>query len=282
MIGFDEELGESLSENLGGGLAGIFCEARKSLSGKRIALLGSSAAATSELARVIAEADGFTRFLSPRQVDPSSEILKPFELMLVDIEAAAETAWLDPEKLAGIQERCIAIGPYSKVLHLVGAPAAAFREYWPCSSSPEEVLLRCILGLRAGPAGTRRNLPTGSTVVLADDDASVTAIVRRALERNGLSCEIAATGNDALALITKAKPCAAVLDVHMPTIDGFEVLSRMKSIAELAQTRVILLTGCEDESDVIRGFSLGADDYVCKPFNPMELTIRLMRVIGRI
>jgi DNA-binding response OmpR family regulator len=68
----------------------------------------------------------------------------------------------------------------------------------------------------------------------------------------------------------------------MPTIDGFEVLSRMKSVADLAQTRVILLTGSEQEADVIRGFSLGADDYVCKPFNPMELTIRLMRVIGRI
>jgi DNA-binding response OmpR family regulator len=68
----------------------------------------------------------------------------------------------------------------------------------------------------------------------------------------------------------------------MPTIDGFEVLARTRSAPELAHTRIILLTGSEQESDVIRGFTLGADDYICKPFNPMELTIRLMRVLGRL
>jgi CheY-like chemotaxis protein len=239
-------------------------------------------AAAAELTNILTSADAFTRCLSPVQIDPSSDVLKPFELILVSVESVEGTAWLQPEKLALVHERCIAIGAFSELFQLASQRSLAFRDYGNSSGPPEELLLRCLLGLRAASQAGRQTIPTGSTVVLADDDSSVTSIVRRALERNGMTCEVAATGRDALALIEKVKPCAAVLDVHMPTIDGFEVLSRMKSVADLAQTRVILLTGSEQEADVIRGFSLGADDYVCKPFNPMELTIRLMRVIGRI
>jgi CheY-like chemotaxis protein len=251
------------------------------MTGKRVALVGFPPPQAAELTQIIMDAEGFTRPLSPLQVDPASDILKPFELILLDVESSAGTSWLDPEKSAQVQDRCIAVGDVSALLPL--ASSLSFREYCPRSSSTEELLLRCTLALRPQTHSTQRSaVPIGSTVVLADDDASVTSIVRRALERNGMTCELAATGKDALALITKLKPCAAVLDVHMPTIDGFEVLSRTRAIAELAQTRIILLTGSEQESDVIRGFTLGADDYICKPFNPMELTIRLMRVLGRL
>lgn len=235
-----------------------------------------------EFTRVITEADGFTRFLSPRNVEPSSVVFKPFELILLDIQSAIGTGWMEPESLAPVRERCIAIGLFPQLLRLVCEPTPEFREYWPSSAPPEEVLLRCVLALRPRADSASRCLPGGSTVVLADDDTSVTAIVRRALEHNGMNCEVASTGRDALALITRVKPCAAIVDIHMPTMNGFELLSHIKSDAELSQTRVILLTGCDQEADVIRGFSMGADDYVCKPFNPMELTIRLMRVIGRL
>ena len=259
----------------------IFSCASLALSGKRIALVGFSAAMSQELTRVISSADGFTRLLSPLKVGPCSEVLKPFELVLVDIAGAAGSEWLEPEQLAIIQERCIAVGDFPALLQLASQASLGFREYWTYSEPAEELLLRCVLVLRAGPVA-RRRLPAGSTVVLADDDVSVTSIVRRALERNGMTCEVASAGREALALIARIKPCAVVLDVEMPTMDGFEILTHMKSIAELAHTRVILLTASEQEADVIRGFSLGADDYVYKPFNPMELTIRLMRVIGRI
>jgi CheY-like chemotaxis protein len=257
--------------------------ARNTLSGKRIALVGFAPAAVMELTRVIGDAEAFSRPLSPLQVDPSSDVLKPFELILVDVESAAGTAWLEREKLASVIDRSIAVGRHASLFKTASDSLLGFAEYCPLSGPDEEFLLRCILALRARPrSGQSAAVPESSTVVLADDDTSVTSIVRRALERNGLTCQIAANGRDALALITKVKPCAAVLDVHMPAIDGFEVLSRIKSAPEVAQTRVILLTGSEQEADIIRGFTLGAADYVCKPFNPMELTIRLMRVIGRL
>jgi CheY-like chemotaxis protein len=256
---------------------------RQVLSGKRIALIGFPPDMALELTRVIDAADGFARCLSPEQAQPASDVLKPFELILVHAESVAGTGWLEPDALAHVGGRTIAVSQFPVLLRLAAQKSPAFGEYWPWPAPPRELLLRCVLALGgAARMGRRSALPEGSTVVLADDDASVTGLVRRALERNGMTCQIAATGGEALALITKLKPCAVVLDVHMPDLDGFEVLSRVKSVRELAQTKVIMLTAQEHESDVIRGFSLGADDYVCKPFNPMELTIRLMRVIGRI
>jgi DNA-binding response OmpR family regulator len=75
------------------------------------------------------------------------------------------------------------------------------------------------------------------------------------------------------------RPDAAVLDVNMPGMDGYAVLSAIRQ--EGIPLRVLLLTARQQESDVIRGFTLGADDYVVKPFSPMELVARLKRLLGR-
>ena len=255
--------------------------AQEALSGKRTALIGFGEASAAELTRIMAEADAFTRLL-PFKISPSAEVLKPFELILVDLESATGTNWVKPEELSNVSDRCIAVGRTPVLLMLLAQSRLPYHEFcvWPVV--PEELLLRCVLALRSGSRAASRSLPLGSTVVLADDDPSITALVRLTLQRSGMTCEVASNGGDALELIRKLKPCAAVLDVGMPNIDGFQVLSRIRNLPELAQTRVILLTGCEQERDILRGFSLGADDYVTKPFNPMELMMRLKRVIGRI
>ncbi|MGA8030323.1 MAG: response regulator [Bryobacteraceae bacterium] len=255
--------------------------AREALSGKRAALIGFAAATAAELTQIISEADAFARPLS-LEVRPSADLFKPFELILINIESAADTDWLKPEELSNVTDRCIAVGHPPVHLMLLAQSQVSYREFCVWPGMPEEVLLRCVLALRPGPHPGARALPLGSTIVLADDDPSITALVRLTLQRNGLTCEVASNGGDALELIKKLRPCAAVLDVNMPNIDGFEVLSRMRSLPEVAQTRVILLTGCEQEMHILRGFRLGADDYVIKPFNPMELMMRLKRVIGRL
>jgi len=255
--------------------------ARQALSGKRIALIGFPEAAAAELTRIVTEAEGFTRSLS-LEIHPSAEVLKPFELILTNVELAAGSVWLNREELSAVSERCVAVGQTPVLLMLATQSRLPYREcsVWPAAGG--DLLLRCMLALQSGVNRGPRSAPPGSTVVLADDDPSVTSLVRLALQRNGMTCEVASNGGDALKLIEKLKPVAAVLDVGMPNIDGFEVLSRLRNNSEIAQTRVILLTGCEQESDILRGFSLGADDYVIKPFNPMELMMRLKRAIGRI
>jgi CheY-like chemotaxis protein len=255
--------------------------ARQSLSGKRAALIGFSAAAAEDVTRIIAEAQAFARPFS-LDIDPSADVLKPFELLLVHIEAATDSPWYDAEQLTGVMDRSLALGHPSVLLALLTRPHLPYREIciWPSCS--EELLLRCVFTLRSGAHAESRTAAANSTIVLADDDPSITTLVRLTLQRSGMTCETASNGGEALVLINKLKPCAAVLDIGMPNIDGFEVLSRIRSNPDLAQTRVILLTGCEQEMDILRGFSLGADDYVTKPFNPMELLMRLKRVVGRI
>jgi len=128
--------------------------------------------------------------------------------------------------------------------------------------------------VQSGVAG----LPA-ETVVIADDDDAVRTVVRSALEKYGWRCRVATNGSDALQLIREQRPDAAVLDVNMPGMDGFEVLAAVR--AEGIPVRVILLTARQQEQDVLRGFSLGSDDYVVKPFSPMELVARLKRLSAR-
>jgi DNA-binding response OmpR family regulator len=114
---------------------------------------------------------------------------------------------------------------------------------------------------------------------VADDDPTTLVLVRAAIENFGMQCLTAADGNAAIASLRESKPDAAVLDVNMPGMDGYQVLSAIRS--EALPVRVLLLTARQQENDVIRAFALGADDYVVKPFSPMELVARLKRLLGR-
>ena len=251
------------------------------LSGKRAALIGFESAASNELTQAITRAQAFARSFSIH-MDPAAEILRPFELLLINVELAPGSEWLNADQLRTVLDRSMALGSPSLLLELLLRSHLPYHQFciWP--ATPDELLLRCFVALRSGSRAASRSAAANSTVVLADDDPSITSLVRLTLQRNGFSCEVAANGGEALELLTKWKPCATVLDIEMPKMDGFEVLSRIKNNPDLAQTRVILLTGNEQEMNILRGFSLGADDYVTKPFNPMELLMRLKRVIGRI
>ncbi len=92
---------------------------------------------------------------------------------------------------------------------------------------------------------------------------------------------MASDGGAALELIRSWQPDLAVLDVNMPNKSGYEVLSSLRNDPLTHNIRVILLTARQQETDVIRGFGLGADDYVTKPFSPMELIARLKRLLGK-
>jgi DNA-binding response OmpR family regulator len=142
----------------------------------------------------------------------------------------------------------------------------------------DELLLR-VYRLLTGP----RRSKTGSApaVLAVDDDPTTTAIVRAVVTRNGMTCHVAANGKEALESARLLHPSAIILDVNMPFIDGFEVLSTLRNDPETATIPIIMLTSVQQESDIIRGFGLGADDYVVKPFNPMELLARIRRLVAK-
>ena len=122
---------------------------------------------------------------------------------------------------------------------------------------------------RSGPA----------RVVVADDDALVATLVVDRLEREGYEVLHESDGSHALKRIQETHPDVVVLDVKMPRMSGHEVLDRVRSDPDLQSTPVVLLTAMSGEHDVLRGFELGADDYLLKPFSPTELVARVNRLL---
>ena len=119
------------------------------------------------------------------------------------------------------------------------------------------------------------------TILVADDDPDIQALVVLRLERSGYRVLRAADGEQALDMALRERPDLAVLDITMPKLDGCEVTRSLRANAETAEMPVILLTARVQESDVARGLEAGATEYVKKPFSPQELKARVQAVLGR-
>lgn len=143
-----------------------------------------------------------------------------------------------------------------------------------------ELLVRAGNLLIRRPAAVRSGAAV-PVVVAADDDPTTTAIVRAVVTQNGMTCHVGSDGKMGLELVRRHRPAVVILDVNMPYLDGFQVLSSIRQDPEIASTPVVMLTSVQQEADVVRAFALGADDYVVKPFNPMELLARLKRTIRK-
>jgi DNA-binding response OmpR family regulator len=121
----------------------------------------------------------------------------------------------------------------------------------------------------------------GRRILLAEDDALTAALVIHRLEREGFEVEHRADGRSAVEAAEAGSFGLVLLDVHMPELDGFQVLARLRADARHAAVPIVMLTAVGSERDVVRGFELGADDYILKPFSPAELTARLRRFVRR-
>src|SRR5690606_30052571 len=115
-------------------------------------------------------------------------------------------------------------------------------------------------------------------VLVVDDEAPIRDIVRRYLAAEGFEVVEAADGVEALDRSAGAAPDLVVLDVLMPGLDGLEVLRRLRATSDVY---VILLTAKAEEVDKLIGLSVGADDYLTKPFSPRELVARVRAVLRR-
>ena len=119
------------------------------------------------------------------------------------------------------------------------------------------------------------------TILVADDEEDLRELVSYRLSRSGYEVVEAVDGQEALELATERTPDLMVLDVMMPRLDGYELTRRVREQDSLRSVPVILLTARSQETDVSRGFDVGADDYLRKPFNPDELVARVRAVLGR-
>ena len=115
-------------------------------------------------------------------------------------------------------------------------------------------------------------------VLVVDDDPSIVELVRTRLELAGIPTLWAYRGADALEHMRTQRIAAVLLDVGMPGLNGFEVLSWMKRDPRSARIPVLMLTGCNGSEDVARALALGAKDYLTKPFSEAQLLARVQRL----
>jgi DNA-binding response OmpR family regulator len=123
--------------------------------------------------------------------------------------------------------------------------------------------------------------------MLVEDDPLIVEFTVKNLIKDGFEVIIATTGSEALELMIKHRVDIILLDIMLPDMDGFEVCRRIRQgdVPEAALTPtdvpIVMLTARAEDADKLRGFETGVDDYITKPFNPLELTARLQAVLRR-
>ncbi|HLS76975.1 MAG TPA: response regulator transcription factor [Nocardia sp.] len=114
--------------------------------------------------------------------------------------------------------------------------------------------------------------------MVVEDEAPLASLVGSYLERDGFDVTITADGHDAVALARRVDPDVVVLDLGLPGLDGVEVCRQLRTFSD---TYVVMLTARADEVDTLIGLSVGADDYMTKPFSPRELMARIQAMLRR-
>ncbi|MDT8341544.1 MAG: response regulator [Longimicrobiales bacterium] len=121
--------------------------------------------------------------------------------------------------------------------------------------------------------------PTVNTALLVEDDSVGAALVRFRLEKDGFEVVHFEDGARALEAARGGPHALAILDGRLAGMDGFELLERLRELDHYREVPVIMLTGMGRDEDIVRGFELGADDYLVKPFSPAELMARVHRLL---
>ena len=121
--------------------------------------------------------------------------------------------------------------------------------------------------------------PTQHRVLVVEDEKNVAEVVERYLVREGFETESASDGRTALEMINTNGADLVILDIMLPGLDGLTVARKMREAGN--KTPIIMLTARGQESDIVLGLGLGADDYMAKPFSPAELVARVHAVLRR-
>jgi CheY-like chemotaxis protein len=268
-----------------------------SLRGNSVALVGVADEEAQRLCGALERASAKPR-LFDAALRPDADVIGSCSLVVVHVRPATlGTHWLHPLTVAELKLPLVLIGVREHLLDLDPAVLPHASDLLIDGWQPEEALIRFSHALsrtalpKATPAAfapadpgkpayempMAREVDREREVLLADDDLTVRMVVRGLMQSAGIKCRMACDGTEALQALRDCRPTACVLDVNMPGMDGYEVLAAVRS--EGIPVRVILLTARQQEADITRGFTLGADDYVVKPFNPAELLARVKRYL---
>ena len=253
----------------------------KTLSGKRIGLAGFGRHEAQRIAQIMDRAQCFTLSIEAPPEGLSPAAVERFEIVILNM-SSKDGSTCQSQTSPGLDKPILLVGSRECITDKAVSVATAPRDFLTTPWDEEELLVRCSKLLSKNPrldAPPERDGP--AQIVIADDDPTIAALLVAALRRTGAECHLARSGTEALALVRKVLPDVLILDVNMPGMDGFEVLTNLRADLQTARISVVLLTARQQEADVLKGFSCGASDYITKPFNPMELSARIARYLPR-
>lgn len=122
---------------------------------------------------------------------------------------------------------------------------------------------------------------TDETIVVIEDEEDILEVIEYNLEREGYRVQTSRNGEEGLGLVREQHPDLVILDLMLPDRDGLEICKELRGEEETQSIPIIMVTAKDTDSDVMLGFGVGADDYLTKPFNPVELVARVKAVLRR-
>jgi CheY-like chemotaxis protein len=254
-----------------------------SLSGKRFVAVGFDESEASRLSETLEQANALLRIPDalPAGNDGWAQV---YDGVIVSVnEQSYESVHTQVASAKG--KPLVAVGRPSATLEAMLNSHQGEHDFLLRPWNPSDLVLRCYTVISR--SSTRplfispRAADSKSLVLIADSDPTTVALICMTLKGYNMECEVVSDGRHVIETASRLKPNLVVLDINMPQLDGFEILSVLKNSAATKTIPVVVLTTRQQESDVLRGFSLGAEDYVTKPFSPMELTARIKRILSR-
>jgi DNA-binding response OmpR family regulator len=122
----------------------------------------------------------------------------------------------------------------------------------------------------------------GETILIVEDEPDILEVLQFNLRREGYEIRTAGSGTEALRAVERERPALVLLDLLLPGVDGLDVCRRLRSNPETQDVPIVMVTAKTEESDVVLGLGLGADDYIQKPFSPRELVARVAALLRRV
>jgi DNA-binding response OmpR family regulator len=117
-------------------------------------------------------------------------------------------------------------------------------------------------------------------ILIADDEPNIVTALEFLLERNGYEVHVARNGEEALKRVEDCHPDLVLLDVMMPVRSGYEVCTRIRERADWRHIKIVMLSAKGRDAEVNKGLSIGADDYITKPFSTQELVAKIGDLLG--
>jgi len=246
------------------------------LTGKRVALIGLGGEAADLMCGALEQVGAKARLFEADQ-SPYAEAVSICHLVVVHVRPENMISrWLAREAPGLPALPTIFFGAAEDLLSLSPQAHARARGLLIDGCLAEEVLMRFRLAVtQAPPTSTRMAAADAGELVVAYADAASHGQFASKMKEYGLRARLVANGPETIVMLRHLHPPAAVVDVNL---DGFEALAAIR--AEAMPVRTIFITSQSLEDEILRGFSLGAEDYLVQPFSPMELIARLKRLLG--